>query len=53
MRRRDFNRMALGAGLSPLLAHKSLAQWYEGPSPPTLAPPQKFEYCYQEFSPDI
>ena len=42
MRRRDFNRMALGAGLSPLLAHKSLAQWYEGPSPPILAPPQKF-----------
>jgi len=42
MKRRDFNRMALGVGLSPLLANKSLAQWYEGPSPPTLAPPQKF-----------
>jgi hypothetical protein len=42
MKRRDFNRMALGASLSPLVANKSLAQWYEGPSPPTLAPPQKF-----------
>jgi hypothetical protein len=42
MKRRDFNRMALGMGLSPLLANRSLAQWYEGPSPPTAAPPKKF-----------
>jgi hypothetical protein len=42
MKRRDFNRMTLGVGLSPLLANKSFAQWYEGASPPTLAPPQKF-----------
>src|SRR3954469_25856312 len=42
MKRRDFNRMALGAGLSPLLATGSPAQWYEGASPPTQAPPQKF-----------
>jgi hypothetical protein len=34
--------MALGIGLSPMLADRSLAQWYEGPSPPTQAPPQKF-----------
>jgi hypothetical protein len=42
MKRRDFNRLALGAGLSPVLANRTLAQWYEGPSPPTQAPPQKF-----------
>jgi hypothetical protein len=42
MKRRDFNRLALGIGLSPMLSDRSLAQWYEGPSPPTQAPPQKF-----------
>ena len=42
MKRRDFNRMALGVGLSPMLTDRSLAQWYEGPSPPTQTPPQKF-----------
>ena len=42
MKRRDFNRVALGAGLAPLLAKPTRAQWYEGPSPPTQAPPQKF-----------
>ena len=42
MKRRDFNRMALGVGLSPLLSNRSLAQWYEGSSPPSLSPPQKF-----------
>ena len=42
MKRRDFNRMALGIGLSPMLTDRSLAQWYEGPSPPTQPPPQKF-----------
>ena len=42
MKRRDFNRMALGIGLSPMLSDRSLAQWYEGPSPPTQPPPQKF-----------
>ena len=42
MKRRDFNRAALGLGLSPLLANRSLAQWYEGPSPPASAPPEKF-----------
>jgi hypothetical protein len=42
MKRRDFNRAALGAGLSPLLSNQTLAQWYEGASPPTQAPPQKF-----------
>jgi hypothetical protein len=43
MKRRDFNRMALGAGLSPLLAKPTLAQWYEGQSPPTQEPPKKFD----------
>src|SRR5829696_6918560 len=43
MKRRDFNRMALGVGLSPLLATPIPAQWYEGPSPPTQAPPKKFD----------
>src|SRR6187551_2988064 len=43
MRRRDFNRIALGAGLSPLLAKPTLAQWYEGQSPPTQEPPKKFD----------
>ena len=42
MKRRDFNRMALGAGLSPLLSSPTLAQWYEGQSPPTQPPPQRF-----------
>ncbi len=42
MKRRDFSRLALGVGLSPMLANRTLAQWYEGPSAPTLAPPQKF-----------
>lgn len=42
MKRRDFNRMALGIGLSPMLSDRGLAQWYEGPSPPTQPPPQKF-----------
>ena len=42
MKRRDFNRIALGAGLSPFLSNPTLAQWYEGPSPPTQPPPQKF-----------
>lgn len=42
MKRRDFNRAALGLGLTPLLANRSLAQWYEGPSPPASAPPKKF-----------
>src|SRR5215208_6236678 len=50
MKRRDFNRMALGVGLSPLLANRSLAQWYEGPSPPTSAPPKN---RHQEFSADV
>src|SRR5438445_11900150 len=43
MKRRDFNRMALGVGLTPLLAKGSPAQWYEGASPPAQAPPQKFD----------
>src|SRR3954451_10446361 len=42
MKRRDFNRVAVGLALSPLLAKRSLAQWYEGPSPPTAEPPKKF-----------
>jgi hypothetical protein len=42
MRRRDFNRSIIGAGLSPLMANQTLAQWYEGPSPPTAEPPKKF-----------
>src|SRR3954451_12561240 len=42
MKRRDFNRLALGGGLSSLAANRSLAQWFEGASPPTTAPPQKF-----------
>ena len=42
MKRRDFNRAALGVGLSPLLAKGTLAQWYEGPSPPVSDPPKKF-----------
>ena len=42
MKRRDFNRMALGIGLSPMLSDRGLAQMYEGPSPPTQPPPQKF-----------
>src|SRR5437763_2929454 len=42
MKRRDFNRLALGIGLSPPLSERSLAQWYEGSSPPTQPPPQKF-----------
>jgi hypothetical protein len=42
MKRRDFNRLALGVGLSPLAANPTLAQWYEGPSPPAQPPPQKF-----------
>src|SRR6478672_1129112 len=42
MKRRDFNRLALGFGLSATLSERSLAQWYEGPSPPTQSPPQKF-----------
>ncbi|MGC1465594.1 MAG: hypothetical protein WA792_07660 [Pseudolabrys sp.] len=42
MKRRDFNRIALGAGLSPMLSDRSLAQWYEGLSPPTQSAPQKF-----------
>src|SRR6266480_7258060 len=43
MKRRDFNRIALGAGLSPLLAKPTLAQWYEGQSRPTQEPPKKFD----------
>src|SRR2546423_11955670 len=42
MKRRDFNRVAVGLALSPLLAKRSLAQWYEGPSPPAAEPPKKF-----------
>jgi hypothetical protein len=42
MIRRDFNRIALGAGLSPLLSRPTLAQWYEGQSPPTQEPPKQF-----------
>jgi hypothetical protein len=42
MKRRDFNRLALGTGLSPLLANPTFAQWYEGASPPTQPPPKKF-----------
>ena len=42
MKRRHFNQIALGAGLSPFLSNPTLAQWYEGPSPPTQPPPQKF-----------
>ena len=44
MKRRDFNRAALGVGLSPLLAKRTLAQWYEGPSPPVSDPPKKFNF---------
>jgi hypothetical protein len=51
MKRRDFNRMALGVGLSPLLATPTPAQWYEGPSPPTQAPPQKFNNLVIKNSP--
>ncbi len=43
MKRRDFNRMALGAGLSPLLSKPTLAQWYEGQDPPKQEPPKKFD----------
>ena len=39
MKRRDFNRLALGIGLSPMLSDWSLAQWYEGSSPPTQPRP--------------
>ncbi|MFL6798079.1 MAG: hypothetical protein ACJ8F3_11770 [Xanthobacteraceae bacterium] len=42
MKRREFNRIAFGAGLAPLLSKPTLAQWYEGSSPPTQPPPQKF-----------
>src|SRR3954452_24552749 len=42
MRRREFSRMALGIGMTPLLQAPTLAQWYEGTSPPTQAAPQKF-----------
>lgn len=51
MRRRDFNRVAIGVGLSPLLASRTLAQWYEGPSPPTSEPPKKFNIVIKN-SPD-
>ena len=53
MKRRDFNRMALGIGLSPLLANRSLAQWYEGPSPPTQRAAAKIQYRHQEFPADV
>src|SRR5882724_7433314 len=43
MKRRDFNRIALGAGLSPLLSKPTFAQWYEGQSPPTQESPKKFD----------
>ena len=43
MKRRDFNRIALGAGLSSLVPRPTLAQWYEGQNPPTQEPPKKFE----------
>lgn len=43
MKRRDFNRMALGAGLIPLLSKPTLAQWYEGQDPPKQEPPKKFD----------
>jgi hypothetical protein len=43
MKRRDFNRLMLGAGMSPLLANQTLAQWYEGSNPPTQPPPKKFD----------
>jgi len=42
MKRRDFNRIALGVGLSPMLANRTVARWYEGTSPPTQEPPKKF-----------
>src|SRR3954463_16422485 len=38
MRRRDFNRMAVGAGLTPLLANRSFAQSNAGPSTSVVAP---------------
>lgn len=48
MMRLDFNRMVLGVGVSPLPANPSLAQWHEGPSPPTLSPPQKFNIVIKD-----
>src|SRR3954447_3646863 len=48
MKRRDFNRLALGAGLSPLLAKPTLAQWYEGQSPPTQESPKKFDIIIKQ-----
>ena len=53
MRRREFNRIALGAALSPLVAKPTLAQWYEGPSPPTQEPPKKVRHRHQTFSTHI
>ncbi len=41
MKRRDFTRLALSAGLTPLIASHSLAQ-YDGASPPVNALPKKF-----------
>src|SRR5262249_10146878 len=43
MKRRDFNRIAIGAGLSPLLSKPTLAQLYEGQDPATEEPPKKFD----------
>src|SRR5687768_15407202 len=42
MKRRDFNRLALGAGLTPLLARDGVAQRFEGAPPPTAETPKKF-----------
>ena len=42
MKRRDFNRLAFGGGLSSLLPKSTLAQWYEGQSPPTQEAPKRF-----------
>jgi hypothetical protein len=42
MKRRDFNRLAVGAGLAPLLGHQTLAQRNDGASAAGSAPPKKF-----------
>jgi hypothetical protein len=42
MKRRDFNRLAIGAGLAPLLGHQTLAQRNDGASASASALPKKF-----------
>ena len=53
MKRREFNRLALGAGVSPLLASRAFAQGPDIESCSCRSAAAKLQYRHQEYSTNL